>query len=44
MPRRIWIKVGSNAFFWLRDVNIVATEDKRKLNFRLSRENMISLY
>ena len=43
MPKSIWIKMGSALVFWLNVVNTIAVEDKWKLNFRMSREEMINL-
>lgn len=43
MPKSIWIKMGSASVFWLNVVNTIAVEDKWKLNFRMSREDMINL-
>ena len=35
--------MGSALVFWLNVVNTIAVEDKWKLNFRMSREEMINL-
>ena len=44
MPNSVWTKIGSTLFFWLNVVNSIATDDKWKLNFRMSREDMISFF